>query len=89
MGLLQLFRPFIKEFGKTSGPLADLTTKDMGIHNWIKKCDEEFSDRKGAITYAPVLVPLHWKSPLRSHTDTHDIDVGKTLVQIDDTEKIE
>ena len=57
----------------------------MGIYNWNKKCDEEFSDRKGAITYPPVLVPPNWKSPLRGHIEANEIAVGGTLTQIDDT----
>ena len=87
MGLLQFFRPFVKKFGKTSGTLADLAKKDMGIHNWNKKCDEEFSDLKGAMTYAPVLVPPNLKSPLRGHIDAHEIAVGGALTQIDDIGK--
>ena len=83
----KFLRRFITDLSKTSSPLTDWTTKDIGLHKWNTKCAEAFSYQKSAITSAPVFVPPSWKKQLRGHLNAHEIFIWGTLTQIGDIRK--
>ena len=69
MGLLQLFRRFIKDFGKIANPLTNFTKEGVGIHKWDIKCDEAFKSLKRGIKNALILVSPDRKKPFVGHID--------------------
>lgn len=82
IGLLQLFRRFIKWFFGVSSPLTALK-KCIGIGKWNKECNKYFEEHKSALISVPILVAPNWHKPFRCYVDASGSAFGGTLTQLD------
>lgn len=81
--LLHLCRRFIKNFSHLAAPLANLTRKGSGIHQWDDNWNRAFAELKHALFNAPIMQPPNLDIPFRCHIDCSALAVGYTLTQLD------
>src|ERR1041385_8992883 len=80
LGHLGFYRRFIKDFSKTSRPLANLLQKDVPFV-FDEDCKEAFEVLKKALITAPIVQPPDWSLPFEIMCDASDFAVRAVLGQ--------
>jgi reverse transcriptase-like protein len=80
LGFCNFYRRFIKNYGRVSRPLHNLT-KDNVPFVWTQNCQEAFDNLKGLLVNAPVLRHYQPELPTKLETDASDGVVGGVLSQ--------
>ena len=83
LGMTSYVRRHIKDYANITQPLTDLTKKDIPFE-WDPKCEQAFTNLKGALMSAPVLALPNFSKPFRLYADASGVAVGATLMQDDD-----
>lgn len=83
LGLVQLFKRFIKTFSELARRLTGLTKKTKGITAWKADCDDSFKTLKASLMNAPILVAPDWEKPFILHVDASQFAFGRTLTHKD------
>ena len=80
LGFCNFYRRFIKNYGRVSRPLHNLT-KDNVPFVWTQNCQEAFDNLKELLVNAPVLRHYQPELPTKLETDASDGVVGGVLSQ--------
>lgn len=84
IGLLQLFRRYIKTFSHLAAPLTNLIRKGSRMHRCNEQCTRVFNQLKQTLYCAPTMQSPNWDKPSRRHIDAFALAVRGTLTQLDD-----
>lgn len=79
LGLVQFFRSFVKDFSRIATPLTSLTRNHSNIGKWNGECDYSFNALKTALVLAPIMAAPDWTRAFRWHTDSIQLNVGRTF----------
>ena len=78
LGFCNFYRRFIKSFSEISGPLSDLTKKNVEW-DWSSRCQDSFEQLKFSVLSAPSLNHPNFDLPFVLETDASDFAVGAVL----------
>ena len=84
LGLVNVYRKFIKDFAKTARPLHDLTGDKPFV--WTSKQQKAFEELKESLIRKPVLALPNDRGLVRLETDASDVATGGVASQQQDDE---
>ena len=85
LGACRVYRRFIQDFSKITGPLCRLLEKDAKF-DFDEACKSAFEDIKARLIIAPIMTTLDWSRNFEIMCDASDYAMGAVLGQR--TEKI-
>ena len=88
LGFCNFYRRFIKSFSEISGPLSDLTKKNVEWV-WSSRCQDSFERLKFSVLSAPSLNHPNFDLPFVLETDASDFAVGAVLSQPVDSSNLD
>ena len=80
LGLVNFYRHFIPEMGRTAAPLYKLTHQDSAWL-WTEECEVSFEALRKALVEQPVLAFPKWNQPFWVEVDASSVSVGGILSQ--------
>ncbi|GJU02973.1 reverse transcriptase domain-containing protein [Tanacetum coccineum] len=80
LGHAGFYRPFIKDFSKTSRPMTHLLEKNTPFI-FSDDCIQAFQTLKKKLTEAPILIAPDWDLPFKLMCDASDFVIGAVLGQ--------
>jgi hypothetical protein len=80
LGFCNFYRRFVREYGRISKLLSNLTKKDTPF-NWTYECQQAFEELKNRLLNAPILAHFCYRKPIRIETDASARVIAGVLSQ--------